>query len=598
MGDFALHDAMVDRERLEADYERTVREDIELFREKAEAYLAGQISEEEFRAFRLRRGIYGQRQPGVQMVRTKIPGGLLTAEQMEQLARVADEFGGGRAHLTTRQNVQFHFVPLRRVPALLHMLADARLTTREACYNTVRNVTCCPLAGLAADEAFDVRPYARQVAFAFLHKELTDNLPRKFKISFSACPEDCMAASIHDIGLRGVIRYENGQQRRGFRMLIGGGLGPLPCEAQLLDEFVPVERVVNKCEAVLRVFNQHGNRKNKFKARLKFVLRERGFDWVKEQVEKEYEQILEHGGILPPAAVPEGFGGFRSQPPPLGAGASLPVLDGNGQPDPDYERWLQTNVRQQKQAGYVAVSVRVDQGNLRSEQMRALARLARDAGDGSLRLTITQNVLLAFIAQHNLRRVYLALQQVGLAGAGVGQVEDITTCPGAYSCNLGLTKSMNLGAALQQMVSQYTDPAVRELSIKVSGCPNACGQHWIADLGFYGNSRKVDGREIPYYQMLLGGGRDEQGILRFGLAVQSIAAKLAPEAVRRVLDHYLAHRLDGETFRDYVLRHKVEFFRELTRDLAQPPELFPDLYKDWGDEVEFSLKLGRAECAA
>lgn len=598
MGNLRAEAVSPDSELLEAEYERTVRHDIELFREKAEAYLAGQITEDEFRAFRLRRGIYGQRQPGVQMVRTKIPSGMLTAEQMEQLARVADEFGGGRAHLTTRQNVQFHFVPLRRVPALLHMLADARLTTREACYNTVRNVTCCPLAGLAEDEAFDVRPYARQVAFAFLHKELTDNLPRKFKISFSACPEDCMAAAIHDIGLRGVIRYENGRPRQGFRMLVGGGLGPLPTEAQLLDEFLPVERVVNKCEAVIRVFNRYGNRKNKFKARLKFVVRERGFDWLKEQVEKEYDHILNHGGILPPAAVPEGFGGFCSQPPPLGAGTTLPVLEGNGRPDPEYERWLQTNVRRQKQPGYVTVTVRVDQGNLRSQQMRALARLAREAGDGFLRLTITQNVLLAFIAQHNLRRVYAALGEVGLAGAGVGEIEDITTCPGAYSCNLGLTKSMNLGAALQELVREYTDPVVRRLSIKASGCPNACGQHWIADIGFYGNSRKVDGREIPYYQMLLGGGHDEQGILRFGLAVQSIAARLAPVAVRRVLDHYVANRLEGETFRDYVLRHKVEFFRDLTRDLAQPPEMFPELYKDWGDEVDFSLKLGRGECAA
>jgi sulfite reductase beta subunit-like hemoprotein len=598
MGNSAADLLTTDRESLEADYERIVRHDIELFREKAEAYLAGQITEDEFRAFRLRRGIYGQRQPGVQMVRTKIPSGMLTAEQMEQLARVADEFGGGRAHLTTRQNVQFHFVPLRRVPALLHMLADARLTTREACYNTVRNVTCCPLAGLAEDEAFDVRPYARQVAFAFLHKELTDNLPRKFKISFSGCPEDCMAAAIHDIGLRAVVRWENGELRRGFRMLVGGGLGPLPSEARLLDEFVPVERIVNKCEAVIRVFNQYGNRKNKFKARLKFVVRERGFDWLKEQVEKEYDDILRNGGILPPAAVPEGFGGFRSQPPPLGTGELLPVLDGNGRPDPDYERWLQTNVRKQKQPGYVAVTVRVDQGNLRSDQMRALARLARDAGDGFLRLTIAQNVLLAFIAQHHLRRVHAALAEVGLAGAGAGQIEDITTCPGAYSCNLGLTKSMNLGAALQEVVRQYTDPAVRQLSIKASGCPNACGQHWIADIGFYGNSRKVEGREIPYYQMLLGGGRDDEGILRFGLAVQSIAARLAPVAVRRVLDHYSAHRLPGESFRNYVLRYKVEFFREMTRDLAQPPELFPELYRDWGDEVDFSLKLGRGECAA
>ena len=336
------------REALEADYEATVRADIELFRGKARAYLAGELTEDQFRAFRLRRGIYGQRQAGVQMVRTKIPGGLMTAAQMEQLARVAAEFGGGKAHLTTRQNVQFHFVPLQRVPDLLHLLADARLTTREACYNTVRNVTCCPLAGLARDEVFDVRPHARRVAFAFLHKELTDNLPRKFKIALCGCGRDCMAGAVHDVGLTAVVRRENGVQQRGFRMLIGGGLGPLPREAHLLDEFVGEERLVNRIEAVIRLFSKHGNRQNKNTARLKFVLRERGFDWVKEQVEKEYAQILEHGGIPDPECVPKGFGGFQSESQLPGAGSLLPVLNGNGRPDPEYERWLETNVTPQK----------------------------------------------------------------------------------------------------------------------------------------------------------------------------------------------------------------------------------------------------------
>ncbi len=586
-----------DRELFETQYEATVREEIELFRRKAEAFLAGTLEEDEFRPFRLRYGIYGQRQAGVQMVRCKIPGGLLTAAQVNQLAAIADEFARGRAHITTRQNMQFHFVPLARVADLMHKLADARLTTREACFNTVRNVTACPLSGLARDEVFDVRPHAQRLAFAFLRNRLTDNLPRKFKIAFSGCPEDCIKTAINDIGLRAVLREENGTVRRGFRMAVGGGLGPLPCEARILDEFVPEERLISRCEAVIRVFEKYGNRKNKNKARLKFVIRERGFEWLKEQIDQQYRDILRYGGIETPAMVPEGFGGYQAEPRPLGDGAALPVLERNSA-DSEFDRWAASNAREQKQEGYVLVTVRIDQGNLTSAQMRTVARLASEAGDGLIRNTADQNMVLAFIPRSRLKQVWSVLKQAGLGSAGAHQIEDITTCPGAYSCNLGLTKAMNLGAALQALVREYSDPAIRRLAIKISGCPNSCAHHWIADIGFYGNARKVGGKDVPYYQMLLGGGYDQEGRIRFGLTVQSVAGRLAPEAVRRVLEHFSANRREGESFREYVLRFKIEFFRELTQDLARPAELFPEMYQDWGDDVEFSLKLGRGECAA
>lgn len=583
------------REDFAIEHDRVVREEIETFRRKAQAFLAGEIPEEEFRPFRLKHGIYGQRQPGVQMVRCKIPGGLLTAAQMEQLAKISDAFAGGKGHITTRQNMQYHFVPLARVAELMHMLADVGLTNREACYNTVRNVTTCALAGLSRDEVFDVRPYAQRIAYAFLRKDLTSNLPRKFKIAFDGCREhDCIAGAINDIGLRAAIR----DGRRGFRVVIGGGLGPLPTEAQLLDEFLPEERLLNRCEAVVRVFNKYGNRENRNKARLKFVLRERGIGWVREQIEREYTDILENGGIAWPELVPEGFGGYQSHPQPLGQGALLPVIHANGSGDARYDRWLETNLVPQKQAGYATVVARVDQGNLTSAQMRGLARLAADTGDGLLRVGIDQNILLGFIPLGRLRGLYRALGELGLGEAGAREIGDVTTCPGAYSCNLALTKSMNLGAALQQVVEEYDDPLVRKLSIKVSGCPNSCGQHWIADFGFYGNARKIGGKEVPYYQMLLGGGFDEEGLMRFGLAVQSVPARLAPEAVMRVLDHYMAHRAPGETFRQYVTRHKVETFRSLTNDLAKPAESHPEIYRDWGDDSAFSLQLGRGECAA
>lgn len=577
-------------------YDKTVREDIEEFRQRAEAFLAGQLTDDEFRAVRLRRGIYGQRQPNVHMVRTKVPGGAVTSEQMHRLADIATEFGGGRAHLTTRQNVQYHFVPLRQVPDLLHRLADVRLTTREACYNTVRNVTACPAAGIAADEVFDVRPYARKAAFAFLHKELTDSLPRKFKIAFSACADDCMSTSINDLGFRAVIRNENGVEQRGFRVVVGGGLGPLPTEARLLTEFLPADRVVNLCEATIRVFNVHGNRKNRNKARLKFVMRERGFDWLKEAIEREYQDILENGGIPMPEEVPEGFGGFQSNPPALGTGASLPIVSPHT-PDPEFDRWLETNVAEQKQPGYAIVTIRVPQGNLTAAQMHSLADLASNTGDGLVRFSIQQNAILGHIPVAQLRRVYAALKMIGLGYAEAGRIEDVTNCPGAYSCNLALTKSMNLGDVLGEVLKTETDPVVQNLSIHISGCPNSCGQHWTGDLGFYGNARKIDGKEVPYYQMLLGGAVDAEGIQRFGFAIQSIPARLVPVAIRRVLAHFREDRQSGETFRDYVVRNKVEFFRAMLADVAKPAALDEDAFKDWGDQSNFSLQLGRGECA-
>jgi sulfite reductase beta subunit-like hemoprotein len=519
------------------------------------------------------------------MIRTKVPGGLLTTLQMRAMARIADDFGGGKGHLTTRQNMQYHFVPLKQVPDLLHALADVRLTTREACYNTVRNVTACPLAGLHPEEPFDVQPYARRLAFAFLHRELTDSLPRKFKVAFSGCPDDCMATAINDVGLRAVIR----DGERGFRMTVAGGLGPLPVEARLLDEFVPAEDIVKRVEAVIRVFNRHGNRNNKNKARLKFVMRERGFDWLRDTIEEEYRDILQKGGIPMPEEVPDGFGGFQPHPPPHGSAELLPMYEASS----DIQAWRETNTHKQKQTGYTIVTVKIPQGNLTGQQMYGLADLADQAGDGALRFTMNQNVVLAYVPVGAVNRVYGALKALGLAESGADEISDVITCPGAYSCNLGLTKTMGLGAALSPILAKETDPVVRRLRINSSGCPNSCGQHWIGDIGFYGNARKIEGKEVPYYLMLLGGTQNE-----FGVAIQSLPARLVPVAVERVLTHFKANRQDGETFRSYVLRHKVETFRKLTADLVKPANLAPEMYLDWGDDVAYSLELGRGECAA
>jgi sulfite reductase beta subunit-like hemoprotein len=273
------------------------------------------------------------------------------------------------------------------------------------------------------------------------------------------------------------------------------------------------------------------------------------------------------------------------------------VIDAHAS-DPAFDAWLETNVQEQRQPGYAIVTVRVPQGNLTAAQMHGLADLAVNTGDGLLRFSMTQNVILGYVPVAQLRRVYAALRLLDLSAAGAREIEDIIACPGAYSCNLALTKSMNLGEVLSEVVRPETDPEVRKLSINISGCPNSCGQHWISDIGFYGNARKIEGKEVPYYQMLLGGGADAEGILRFGFAVQSIPARLAPVAVQRVLDHFKTNRTESESFREYVTRNKIEFFRGMLSDLAKPASLDPDAFKDWGDETAFSLQLGRGECAS
>lgn len=580
-------------------HDDVVRTEIEEFRAKAQDMLAGRISEDDFRPYRLRFGCYGQRQQGVQMMRTKIPGGMMTAAQMDRLADVSDFIGGGKGHLTTRQNMQYHFVPLEKFADAMHMLHDVGMTSREACFNTVRNVTACPYAGLTRHEVFDVRPYAQKVAYAFLRQKLTDAMPRKFKIAFDGCTNsDCTIAAIHDLGAKAVMR----DGERGFRIVVAGGLGPLPVEARVLDEFLPVDRIVQRTEAVLRVFNEYGNRKNRNMARLKFVMRERGFEWLKEAIDKAYADILENGGIAAPEFVPEGFGGFSTTPIPLGTGAQLPVVNKSTTGNAAFDRWLESNVEEQKQPGYAMVTVRIDQGNLTSDQMRKLAGIARDSGDGCLRVTVEQNLVLGFVQLGFLPRVHAALEALGLGTPGARELQDVVTCPGAYSCNLALTKSMNMGYEMHDLALGYDDPAVRALQINISGCPNSCGQHWTAEIGFYGNARKIDvngeKREVPYYQLLLGGGYDETGVMRFGMQVQSMPARLTRVAVARVLEHYQANRREGETFRNYVLRFKVEFFRTMLGDLTKPPVEDGEVYKDWGDSDNFSLQLGRGECAA
>jgi len=569
-------------------YRAALGRDLELIRAKIALWQAGGISEADFRAFRLLHGIYGQRQPGLHMIRVRIPAGMLSAAQMRVLARIAERFAGSRAHLSTRQDVQFHLVPLDQVVPVLELLVGAGLTTRETGSNTVRNVTVCPLAGICGEELFDVAGHARTLAWAFLGSPVASGLPRKFKIAVSGCQRDCAVSGIHDLGLTAVVRAENGAPRHGFRAVAGGGLGPFPVRAELLEEFVPEDRVLTLCRAVVRVFARHGNRTNRHKARLKFVLRERGIGWLRSAVRAEIAEIGEETPE-PLAAVPGIFGGCL---PPAGAARRKREA-----PDADYDAWARANVVPQRQAGRAAVFVNVPEGNLTGDQMRLLADLAEQAGDGHLRTTATQDIVLTSVPQVNLPRVHRLLKSAALGAPGAREVADITACPGSYCCNRGITKSMNLAAALREVVASYAERAVRQLSIKVSGCPNSCAHHWIADLGLFGNARRIDGQEVPYYRILLGGSPGGDRDVQFGVAVASVPARLVPRAVARILDDYVASRLPDEAFRDYVLRRGPAFFEAMAGDLSRRLSLTDEMGRDWGDEVAFSVKLGRAECA-
>lgn len=517
----------------------------EEFRAQAARFMAGDLEEEAFRTFRLRRGIYGQKQPGVQMVRVKIPSGIATAAQLRTIAEVAEEFGSGIGHLTTRQDVQIHFVPLARVADAIERLAYAGLSTREACGNSVRNVTACPLAGRCPGQAFNVLPFSLAISRRFMRNPLTARLPRKFKVAFSCSLEDCALGDINDVGVAALIRGG----LHGFRLRVGGGLGPSPQLAQTLYEFVPVNRLGEVCDAILRVFDQHGNRQDRHRARLKFILREKGIAWFRQKVD---EARVAHDSE--PLQVPE--------EPPTPTGKAIWGV--------------------------------VPQGNISAEQFRRLAQLAEQYGDGTVRFTLNQNVVFTGVGAENTAELRRQLRGTGFRTEGAGELADVVTCPGAATCNLGLTRSMDLAAQLSRLLLAETDSLARRVTIRISGCPNSCGHHHVGQIGLYGNARKVGGQAAPFYQLLIGGGKQD-GSMRFGKPVLSLPARFVPEAIQRILTLYKTQRLLAETFLEFVDRIGMERFRSLLGDLTGPAS--ENTFVDWGEEEKFTLKLGRGECA-
>ena len=565
-----------------------VEDEIRIFEERAGKLQRGEITEDQFRPFRLKHGIYGQRQPGFQMVRVKVPSGILNASRLRVLADIAETRSTGIGHVTTRENFQFHFVKMENVPAIMRDLAAVGLTTREACGNTVRNITSCPLAGICSGEAFDVTPYALATTRFFLRHPEFHALPRKFKIAFSGCADDgnCAVAGIHDVGLIARVQGTNGTGKRGFKVLVGGGLGSLPTEAATLSEFLPEEELIPTIEAVLRVFKEHGNYKNKLKARLKFVLRDKGIEELRRLVAEKRRHIATPAEAL---TVPTPV-----QPPLVQLGPA--PTSGNGA-SPVFERWRQHNVQPQRQPGYAVVWIKLPAGTLRAHQFVGLADLLDRLGLSAVRIAISQDLVIPWTPLDRLKEVHRDLAALDLATPGARTIADVTGCPGATTCNLGITRSLTLAEVLAKEFAAESDPEIQKIRIKISGCPNSCGQHHIADIGFYGNARKVGDRQAPYYQLMLGGEVSAAGV-RFARQVMPLPAKRIPAALRQLLALYTEERLPAEPFSAWVQRTSDASILARLQTFAEGSSADADLFIDWGDNETYSLKLGRGECAA
>ena len=566
-------------------------------------YLAGEIEEDAFRIFRLNNGIYGQRQGGHnQMVRIKIPWGGLLPDQLDLMADIADRYSRGWGHITTRQNVQFHFVQLEKVPELMRLMGTVGLTSREACGDTVRNVQGCHLAGACPYEAIDITPWAEATYQHFVRNPIAQRLPRKFKINFSGCATDCGQAMFNDVGVIGASRtLDDGSVERGFRVFVAGGLGANPHPALALEEFTSREDLMPTIEAVLRVFNNHGNRDNKLRARMKWLVDTMGWEEVQARVIKERRLLL--GSSSWPGGIPDEVEKVGDAAAGVAEGA-VPTPLGHGTPvqitrrTNGYESWDDTNVVRGSAKGTVSAIAYARLGDITSDQFRALAGIQRELGL-EVRLTNRQNVALRGLTEEQLPALYERLEGIGMAQPGAELARDVVTCPGADTCNLAVTQSRGLGAAIGEKLEEEGLAEVGGLRVNISGCTNSCGQHHTADIGFFGAERRAHGRSAPGYQMLLGGYvGDEQ--IHFGDKALRLPARNAPEATARVVRRFAAERQAGESFRAWVDRAGgAKSIAAELKDLDQfpTPEEGPEFFVDYDETGPYEAEVGAGECA-
>ena len=612
------------KQRLAGQLPEVLDQEIEQFETEIDLRQQSKLDEKIFAETRLRRGVYGQRYdngqrydgtqtrqlaytderqtkgpdtvwdaPGMQ--RIKIPYGGMNPEQLEVMAELAEEYSDGIGHITTRQDFQLHFIHINDTPSLMRRLAAVGITTREACGNSVRNVTGCPYAGVCPDEAFDVSAYAGALARFLLGHPDVQNFGRKFKPTFSGCTQHaCGLSAMHDLGYTAVTRTVDGQKQRGFLFTVGGGLGAVPQQAKIFDDFLPVEEMLPMAQAIGRVFARHGEKKNRAKARLKFLIRNWGIDKFKQEVLEERRKLKDD-----PRWTEYLQGADQAQEKPLKPPGQLPPPNGN----PRYVQWLKTNVRDQCQEGYATATVALPLGDLTADQLRALADIVRRFTAGTIRTTVEQNFVIRWVSKSDLSELFDALDAVGLGEPGASNILDIVACPGTDTCKLGISSSRGLAGELRRRLavkSYQMDQALSDLHIKISGCFNSCGQHHVADIGFYGVSRNISGFKVPHFQVVLGG-QWEENAGSYGLPIVAIPSKRIPDALDRITEHYLQSRQSDERFAQYVQRVGKAEIRKLLDPLtgnAPSHEEDRSFYSDWSDPREYSTgDIGKGECA-
>lgn len=573
------------RSELEDITNPVIVQDIIDLERKIYLYQNGKIDNEKFRSLRLARGIYGQRQAGVQMIRIKLPLGRVSTKQLRTIADVSDEYASKNLHATTRQDIQLHFVSLDRTPELWAKLEKDNITLREACGNTVRNITASDLAGIDPKEPFDVSPYAYEMFQYFLRNPICQEMGRKVKISFSSSDEDTAFSFIHDLGFIPKLR----EGKRGFKVMIGGGLGANPYLAQVAFEFLEEEQIIPFSEAVLRVFDRYGERNRRMKARLKFLIDELGLAPFLELVKAEQKALSVKmykvdEDILPDPDISE-FIPFEK--------VSLPD-------ETKYQRWLDTNVVEQKQEGFFGVYVKLPLGNMSSDLARSFADVVDTYASTELRVTVNQGYLIRFARPEVLRSLFAALDKLGLAEPGFDSVADITACPGTESCNLAISDSSNISLQLEKVIrEEYPDLIYNsDLKIKISGCPNSCGQHGLAGIGLHGSTIKdKQGKVLPALVVLLGGGRLKDGNGLIADKIIKIPSKRGPSALRLLLNDFSSNGNEGEYYHDYFARAGRNHFYTLLKPLSDLSSVTPADYCDWGDEHDFTLQTATGECA-
>ena len=612
------------KNQLSAEIPADLGKEIDIFETQIELRKRGKLDEKIFAETRLRRGVYGQRydngqrHDGVQtrdigyqkglfkgpetvwdapgMLRIKIPFGAVTPDQLDVLAETAEEYSNGILHVTTRQDFQFHYVHIEDTPDIMRRLASVGITTREACGNSVRNLTACPKAGVCSGEEFDVTPYASALTDFLLGHPDCQDFGRKVKIAFSGCQgEACGLVKMHDLGALAVKKTRRGQEIHGFALYVGGGLGTVPYQAKLFDAFLAPEELLPISQSIARVFGRLGEKKNRAQARLKFLVAKLGIEEFRRLVWEERQVLTDD---------PRWTSYLEELPAYAEKPLKSPSTLSEEKPFPEgFTEWQRSNVKAQKQPGYAIATVALPLGDLSSEQTRKLADVARLYIGDSIRTTVEQNFVFRWVSEADLPDLYLDLQKIGLADSGANTIIDVTSCPGTDTCKLGISASRGLAEELRTRLaakSYEMDEAVRNLRIKVSGCFNSCGQHHVADIGFFGNSRTLNGYKVPHFQVILGGQWAENAGA-FGMTIGAVPSKRIPEVVDRITDHYVRSRKQGEIFCDFIARIGKKELRSLIENLMKNAPTFeehPDFYRDWGDPREFTmLDRGIGECA-